>query len=44
MSVGVSGSDFSFYSVGSSGFINSCSLYPSIDHAVLLYGYNTTHW
>ncbi len=44
MSVGVSGSDFSFYSVGSSGLINSCSLSTYIDHAVLLYGYNTTHW
>ena len=43
ISVGVTGSDIGFYSVGSNGLI-SCFSNTLIDHVVLLVGYNITHW
>lgn len=43
ITVGVYGSDYSFNYAGSTGLI-SCSPTTTVDHAVLLVGYNTTHW
>ena len=46
INVGVYASDLNFGYAGSSGII-SCSSSNSaysIDHAILLVGYNTTHW
>lgn len=43
INVGVYASDYSFSYAGSSGLI-SCSYSSTIDHAILLVGYNTTHW
>lgn len=43
ITVGVSANNFAFMNVGSTGMI-SCSSSGSIDHAVLLVGYTTTHW
>lgn len=44
LTVGVSANNTNFMYLGSSGLINSCPITASVDHAVLLVGYNTTHW
>ena len=43
MAVGVYGSGIDFANAGPSGLI-SCAYAPAINHAVLLVGYNTSHW
>lgn len=43
LTVGVNASHNAFWYAGSSGLIN-CPATTSIDHAILLVGYNETHW
>ena len=43
INVGVYASDPNFMYAGSSGGI-TCSYPPTIDHAIVLVGYNATHW
>ena len=43
INVGVYATDLNFNYAGSSGLI-TCSPAPGVDHAVLLVGYNASHW
>lgn len=44
ITVAVSANNANFLYAGPTGLINSCPPADPIDHAVLLVGYNTTHW